>query len=60
MQIIMIITEIISVAKSRPIIVLLTRFLKKTICITAGKIKVVNTSVKLPIRPNRDWNEGIT
>lgn len=52
-------TDTISVAMSRPMIVALVLFRKNTICMTAGKMKVVSTSVKLPISDRMSAKDGI-
>ena len=54
----MITTEITIVIISIHIIQLFVLLRKKTICITAGKMKVVSTSVKFPIRARMAWKEG--
>ena len=51
-------TEITNTIKSIQIIHVFVLFLKNTICMTAGKMKVVSTSVKFPIKLTIVEKEG--
>ena len=53
-------TDKTSCPKSKYIIVWLVLFLKNTICMTAGNVNVVSTSVKFPISPTTVPNAGIS